>query len=143
MARKPANSPSTFTWKSILRWPAFLLANAAIFLLVGVSTLRETYNGWTVERQIGALQEQAQSLEGRKMKLVQLTQSLASPEHVELEARERLGLKKDGERVFVLDGSQPTVASSSSQDPDVYLPTTEVFPSNPQLWWNYLFKQPS
>ncbi len=126
-----------------MRWPAFLLANAAIFLLVGVSTLRETYNGWTVERQISALQEQAQSLEGRKMKLVQLTQSLASPEHVELEARERLGWKKDGERVFVMNGYQPTTTTTPASEPDVFLPTTEVFPSNPQLWWNYLFKQPS
>lgn len=128
-----------FSWKSVLRWPAFLLANAAIFMLVGVSTLRETYHGWTVEHQISALEAQAQSLEGRKMKLAQLTQSLASPEHVELEARERLGWKKDGERVFVLSGLQTAVTTSRPTEQDVFLPTDEAFPSNPHLWWNYLF----
>ena len=141
--RGPVKEKSSFSWKSILRWPAFLLANAAVFMLVGVSTLRETYHGWTVEHQIASLESQAQNLEGRKMKLVQITRSLASPEHVELEARERLGWKKDGERVFVLSGLQTATTSAQLQGQDIFLPTDEAFPSNPHLWWNYLFNPTS
>lgn len=138
MRRKNASS-EPFSWKSVFRWPVFLIANAAIFLLVGVSTLRETYRGWTVEREISALQSQADSLEGRKLKLATLTESLSSPERVEIEARQRLGWKKDGERVFVMTG-YATTSSLTAKDPqDMFTPTTESFPSNPELWWQYLF----
>jgi len=107
-----------------------------LFLLVGVSTLRETYRGWTVDRQIQALEAQAQTLEGRKMKLVELTQSLSSPENVEFEARQRLGWKKDGERVFVLTGYEATSTQSAKME-DVFASTADTYPSNPQLWWSY------
>lgn len=141
--RKPNASNESFSWKSLFRWPVFLLANVAIFLLVGVSTLRESYRGWTVEREISALESQADALEGRKLKLATLTESLSSPERVEQEARTRLGWKKDGERVFVLTGYHATSSAAAIDTKDLYAQTTETFPSNPELWWKYLFGQTS
>lgn len=131
---------TTPSWKSLFRLPAFLLANVAIFLLVGVSTLRESYRGWTVEREIHALEAQAESLEGRKMKLLSLTEALASPDRVEFDARHRLGWKKEGERVIVLTGYE--AASSSPVDPSGYLavPVEKDPPSNLALWWKYFFE---
>jgi cell division protein FtsL len=128
-------------WKSLFRLPAFLLANVAIFLLIGVSTLRESYRGWTVQREIGALEAQAETLEGRKLKLTQLTESLASPDRVEYEARRQLGWKKEGERVVVLSGYQPT--TTSTNEVAALLDQTPDQPpeSNFVLWWNYFFGQ--
>lgn len=134
---KKANATGSWSWPSFLRWPAFLIANAVLLLLVGVSTLRETYQGWTVDHQIQALQAQAESLEGKKMELVRLTDNLASPDYVDLEARRRMGWKKPGERVVVLAGYTDSVTKSAVTDAVKHLPLPEV--DNPHKWWDYFF----
>jgi len=111
------------------------MANLALFLLIGVSTVRETYRGFTVEREIKALEAQAESMEGRKLKLAEMTQAIASPENVELEARSRLGWKKEGEKVFVLSGYQPVKANDEGAAVDV--PASHL--SNPERWMQYFF----
>lgn len=132
MRNQPPEGARPF-WQKAIRWPAFLVANLALFSLIGVSTVRETYRGYTVEREIKALEAQAESLEGRKLKLVEMTQAISSPESVELEARSRLGWKKDGEQVYVLTGYQP--AKAPAQPADDGLPSRAL--SNPELWMQY------
>jgi len=111
------------------------MANLALFLLIGVSTVRETYRGYTVDREIRALEAQAESLEGRKLKLAEMTQAIASPENVELEARSRLGWKKDGEKVFVLSGYQP-----AKSEVEGVADSVQARPlSNPERWMQYFF----
>ncbi|MEK7116097.1 MAG: septum formation initiator family protein [Patescibacteria group bacterium] len=125
-------------WKRLFRLPVFLIANVTLLLLVGVSTLRETVRGWTVDNEIRALEAQAESLEGRKLKLMELTQSLTSPEHVEIEARQRLGWKKDGENVVVLSGFD---ASSSHVADTVGTVAAHDAASSPlALWWKFFFR---
>lgn len=123
----------------MLRWPVFLAANLAVLLLVGVSTLRETYRGWTVDREIQALASQADSLEGRKLKLVELADSLNSPDRVELDARARLGWKKEGERVVVLTGYEATSTWNGDVSDVSGVPGEPPPRSNPARWWNYFF----
>ena len=135
--RHTASSPPA--WRAILRWPAFLAANLAILLLVGISTVRETYRGWTVEREIHALDAQAQTLEDRKLKLVELTNSLSDPQHVELDARSRLGLKKDGERVVVLTGWQASTTAGANGVTFTDEPVEPPPASNPVQWFHYFF----
>jgi len=126
------------SWRKFLRLPVFLIANLALFLLIGISTIRETYRGWTVDKEISALQSQAESLEGKKNKLAELTQTLSSPERVELDARSRLGWKKDGERVYVLAGYQAKSGTTDTED-SLILPQLE-HKSNPRLWLEYFFQ---
>ncbi len=130
-----ASDPAKPFWRKLVRWPAFLMANLALFLLIGVSTVRETYRGYTVEREIKALEAQAESMEGRKSKLIEMTQAVASPESVELEARSRLGWKKAGEKVFVLSGYQP----AQGEDEAAFTETPARALSNPELWMQYFF----
>ena len=123
---------------SILRWPAFLVANLALFVLVGVSTARETYRGWTVDHEIQTLQSQAESLEARKLKLAELANSISSPQQVELEVRTRLGWKKPGEQVIVLTGYEPN--AGLEQPETVALPPEPPPVSIPRAWFNYFFQ---
>jgi cell division protein FtsB len=121
-------------WQKLIRWPAFLVANLALFLLIGVSTVRETYRGYTVEREIKALEAQAEQMEGRKLKLAEMTQAIVTPDKVELEARSRLGWKKEGEKVYVLAGYQPVAAEDV-----VVAAVPPRLLSNPELWMQYFF----
>jgi cell division protein FtsB len=135
---RPSSSPSHSPWTRILRWPVFLVANVALFLLVGVSTMRETYRGWTVEREIHALEAQAQELEGRKLKLVELASDLTSPERVELDARRDLGWKKEGEQVVVLAGYDASSTWKGTPSMLAAVPDEPVL-SNPERWFQYFF----
>lgn len=131
---RQATTESTPHWQRLIRLPAFLIASIALFALIGVSTARETYRGWTVDREIHALEAQAADLEGRKMKLAELTNQLASSERVELDARARLGWKREGEKVYVLSGYQPPAKADAVSATDV---PTAITPSNPQRWVSY------
>ncbi len=136
---KSSRHASETRWPAFLRWPSFLIANAAIVLLVGVSTLRETYHGWTIDREIRTLTAQAETLEGRKIKLQELTEALASPGTVEFEARKRLGWKKPGERVIVLSGYEAPAGTSSDA---LFAPSPDTVAeerSNPARWRDYFF----
>ncbi|MBU1032924.1 septum formation initiator family protein [Patescibacteria group bacterium] len=129
------------SWKTFVRWPVFLLANLALLFVLGVSTVRETYRGWTVDREIHALESEADTLEGRKMQLEALTQELISDDRIEYEARARLGRKKEGERVIVLQGfsATPTWTSQPLGVISNFSETTKSSKSNPELWWEYFF----
>jgi len=136
-----SSGTSSRTWRDIVRLPVFLLANVALLLVIGVSTVRETYRGWSVDREISALESQATSLEGRKTQLETLAQDLVSPDRVEYEARARLGLKKPGERVIVLEGLSTTTTwtDGGEADPAGSQIAQDPSQSNPSRWWSYFF----
>lgn len=136
--RAPVDGSSA-GWHKVLRWPAFLAANLAILLLVGVSTARESYRGWSIDREIRALDAQASGLEDRKLKLKELQQVLASPETVEKEARTRLGMKRDGERVYVLSGYSADPLGSGGDVQLANVPSEALPLTNPERWFSYFF----
>jgi cell division protein FtsB len=121
------------------KWPLFLIANIAILFVVGVSTVRETYRGWSVDREISALEQKAASLEGRRSELANFADKLQSPQYVEREARAKLGLQKPGEHVIILEGVSATSSEWSIEitpPPPVAIDTR----SNPKRWWDYFTK---
>lgn len=118
------------------KWPLFLMANVAVLLVVGMSTVRETYKGWTVDHEIRALEMKAQALEGRKMQLSELAAKMQESDYAEREARAKLNMQKPGEKVVVLEG---VAATQTTWQIDVVTapPPPVVNLSNPERWWHY------
>jgi cell division protein FtsL len=140
--RRPAHVPPPKSWRELIRLPAFLIVNLAILLVIGISTVRESYRGWTVDHEIHALEAQAASLEGRRLQLDSLTRELTSADRVEYEARAKLGRKKPGERVIVLEGYSASATWSTDGEADPSSLTTQVAQppqTNPQRWLTYFF----
>ncbi len=124
------------------RWPLIVAASGALFLVVGISTVRETYREWKVDQEISQMQTQIETYEGRKLSLVELLARLDSQDALDKEARTRLGLKKPGERVIILQG---TDSSASWQEEPSALAVNQEGPdtrSNPQRWLDYFFPHP-
>jgi len=137
MSLADSNLKTQFASKA--KWPLFLVANIAILFVVGISTVRETYRGWSVDREISALEQKAASLEGRRSELIAFADKLQSPQFVEREARAKLGLQKPGEHVIILEG----VTATSSEWSIEITPTPPVAVdtrSNPRRWWDYFTK---
>ena len=127
----------------IARWPLLVAASGTLFLVVGISTIRETYRGWQVDQEIKQMQGQIEQYEGRKLSLVELLTRLDSKEALDKEARTRLGLRKPGERVIILQGSDGMQASW--QDEVQIQPVNHAAPdlrSNAKRWLDYFFPRP-
>ncbi|MEO5927959.1 MAG: septum formation initiator family protein [Patescibacteria group bacterium] len=143
MRRRDTLGKTPRNWRTIVRLPAFLIVNAALLLVIGISTVRESYRGWSVDHEIHALEAQASTLEGQKIQLDALTKQLGSPDHIDYEARAKLGQKKPGERVVVLEGyeTSATWTGQAGQD-DTLLDAPTIEPkTNPERWWSYFFQR--
>lgn len=121
------------------RWSFVFAGGAVVLVLLGISSARETYQGWKVEQEIRGLQAQVEALEGRKLHLTELLNQLHSPDALDKEARLRLGLQKPGEQVFVLGqaaNARALTAPSLAVAPDSDVEETV---SNPHKWLRYFF----
>ncbi len=130
--------------KRIARWSLIFAANGALLLVVGVSTVRETYREWKVDQEIHQMQAQIEQLEGRKLALTELVSRMDSPEALDREARTRLGLKKPGERVIILRGADQEL--ESWQEYGLGTPEAEAedsLASNPERWLKYFLSNKS
>ncbi len=110
----------------------------ALGVVLIVSTVRESYRGWQVDQEIHGLEQQIQAMEGKRGQLAEVMRRLQSGDAIDKEARTRLGLRKPGERVFVLQNNQGQNAAWDT------VPTTDATnaneqKSNPRKWFAYFF----
>lgn len=125
------------------RWPVLFSALAGVFVLVSISTVRETYQEWKVDQEIAGLQAQVERLEGKRTTLLDTIQRLQSEEALDREARTHLGMRKPGERVIMVRGlSDNTGYSWKDSWADIASTTatkTDDPGTNPRRWFRYFF----
>jgi len=126
-----------------LLWPLAVAGGGALCLLVGVSTVREGFSQWKVDQEIGRMQTEVESLEGKKLALSELIQRLDSPEALDKEARTRLDLRQPGERVIILRGmGDPGTWQDSMDAQPVSAATPADNRDNTRRWFDYFFPKP-
>jgi cell division protein FtsB len=114
------------------------LAGGVVLVLLAVSSVRETYQGWKVNQEIRGLQAQVEALEGRRLHLADTLNQLQSPDAIDKQARLRLGLQKPGEQVFIFNQGS-LVPSLNGQTPATAPSAEEAVVSNPRKWARYFF----
>ena len=134
----PSERASRFT-----RWPVLLSAVVVVFVLVGISTARETYREWKVDQEIQGLEQSVQQLEGKRTVLLDTIQRLQSEEALDREARTRLSMRKPGERVIMVRGLPDRTDYSWQETWPQATTTVAVGPTdpgtNPKRWFHYFF----
>lgn len=61
MARVIASLGATMAGSKLWRgWPLLLVGSVVLLFVVGAATVRESYRGWRVDREIQALESQAE-----------------------------------------------------------------------------------
>ena len=124
--------------KRLARWTVVLIANIVILLVVGVSSVRETYQGWKVDQQMKNLQGQVADLDSKRLQLSDVLHKLNSLDTIDEEARARLGMQKPGEKVVVLRGTDINAADPEQAAPPAEAPD-DAPGSNPKRWLDYFF----
>lgn len=127
-------TPSRFSQPSA--WVVLGSGILTVFFLVAI--VREVIRTTTVRRQVQRLQQELATQTKRQADLQDLIGYLSSPTFQEREARLRLGLKKNGERVIVIP---PTAEGNGTTQNGQGSATGPVRYRPIQQWWNYFFGQ--
>lgn len=142
-ARKPF-------WRRILEFRLLFVINAVVFVALAFSFGREWIRNREIRDQIASLQAQAESLEARNLEIADLNTAFRTQSFIEREARLKLGLKKPGENVVIIQNGQSTPVANTdgetenvtqAQDPRALLAQADVPEevANPSKWWQYFF----
>lgn len=115
----------------------FLVLTTLVLFLITFSYIRAYYEDYQVRQKIKELQDQVQSLEGKKLESLHILQYVNSENFIEDKARTELNLKKPGENVVFVDG----VTSVSTTKPVLEDTVDEPHLSNPLKWWYYFTHQ--
>jgi cell division protein FtsB len=124
----------------------FIIIGICFVVFIGFSLGKETYRNYQIEKEIQALEEEISGLEKNNDDLTHLIEYFKTESYQEKEARQKLGLQKEGEKVVLITdenieteeletGSAENSVQEFNQSEEIQ--KEEV--SNPQKWWNFIF----
>ena len=131
--------------RKILASRLFLFGVMLVLVILSVKTGRESYRKYQLNKEINELRAEIERLEGKNQQLSRLIKDLKQGFYLEKEARRRLNLKKEGERVVILPDSLWTSTEEASAKSE--LDSTEKKEKNREdmpnywKWWEYFFKE--
>ncbi len=128
----------------LIRWRYLVVVNILIILFLGASLGREVVRNRSINTEISALESEAQELTSRNIEISELKTAMQTESFIEREARLKLGMKKPGETVVVIQEKSGAVQqlTGDESDPFGYLIGTDPLPvavANPSKWWYYFF----
>jgi len=118
----------------------FFLAGLIVLVLIGVSLGKEVYRKRQIQKEIEGLQSQINQMEEDSSSMENLIGYLSSTDFQQKEAREKLNLQKDDEKMIVLrkdvvpNENQPGV--NKNDNPQA--PPEDKSP-NWKKWWKFFF----
>lgn len=133
--RNGATSRSSF-----IRSKWFLIIIGCFFLLLLFSVLKEVSRTRKINKEIAQLQSEISDLEGSNSEFAEFVEYLKTDLYLEEQARVKLGLKADGEKVVVLQGDESNESNSNSDRIDtVSRSNTKNTTSNVSKWFKYFW----
>jgi cell division protein FtsB len=114
-----------------------------VLIIIGLTG--ELVNRHKVSDKISALEQQMSQTQSENLEINTLVSNWESGSQLEKEARSKLGMKKEGERVVLItkDSSSAPLLPPAPLDPDVLNPAKKQDNNpagNPLKWWQYFFK---
>ena len=108
--------------------------------------VRESYHKYQLSEEISGLETEVKRLEGRKQQLAGLMEYFEQESYLEREARQRLNLKKPGEKVVILSQKADAdiengqgIDNISDDNTDLGQSTENQETANYWKWWEYFF----
>lgn len=110
-------------------------------IMISLALTQETYRRYQIQKEISDLQSQADQKERDNQKLMGMIDYFQTQDFQEKEAKEKLSVQKEGEKVLMVNGSRdPNAPSSDGSDQPVSGPAPQKDArANWQKWWDYFF----
>lgn len=110
---------------------------------LGVAAFREAKRNLEIKKEANRLGQEIKSLEERNKELAQTIESFKNEEVIEKEARERLNLRKPGEKLVVIVSPENQGLGGSGAEKidenNIEEQKDNKEKSNLEKWWNYFF----
>lgn len=119
----------------------FFLVGLGILVMIGISLGKETYRKRQIQKEIEKLQAEIQKINQENNELSNLISYLSTQEFQEKEAREKLNLQKEDEKLIMLrkeTEAQPSPTQSGKQD-SISQNTAPSRTSNLKDWLVFFF----
>ncbi len=124
----------------------FIILGICLLVFIGFSLGKETYRNYQIEKEIQALEEEISSIEKNNDNLTHLIEYFKTESYQEKEARQKLGLQKEGEKVVVIteENIEPEELEMENTEDSIeeFNQSEEIQKeeiSNPRKWWNFIF----
>lgn len=124
---------------TIIRFLLITVGLGAI-IMISLALTQETYRRYQIQKEIQDLQTQADKKERDNEKLKGIIEYFKTDDFQEKEAKEKLSVQKEGEKVLLVKGDK------SSNDPgkpadlsQASLPEQRDNRTNLKKWWDYFF----
>ncbi len=134
-----------FTVRTLLQSKLTLALSCILVVLIGVSLGNIFLKNSEADKDIDTLRKEVSSLEENHRRLEEINTFFGTDFFAEKEARLKLGMRKEGEHVVVVqDGDVPRDVREKEEKSTILPSGKEVFvshdkKSNPIQWWDYFF----
>ena len=122
--------------KRLLKSKLLITLEVVILFLLSIALAKEIIRNYQIESEIDALKNEIESLEKENLELADLIQYFKTETFKEEQAKSRLGMMKEGEKVVALPRTEGISEYSEEED---YVSDSSKLVSNPQKWWDYFF----
>jgi len=120
--------------EKIFSFKMFILISISCIVFLGTGLSKEYYRDYQIQKEINSLQKEINSFEDNNYKLSQLVEYYKTDEYKEAEARKRLNVMKEGEKVVIIKSNSENLNSLVVEEAS----GNENIP-NYIRWWNYFF----
>lgn len=124
----------------------FIIMGICLLVFIGFSLGKETYRNYQIQKEIQALEEEISSIEKNNNNLTRLIEYFKTESYQEKEARQKLGLQKEEEKVVVItdESIEPEELEMENAENSIeeFNQSEEIQKeeiSNPRKWWNFIF----
>lgn len=140
MHGRKQKQPKSF-WQRIFYSQIIIFAGIFFIVIFSVGTSKRMARKKQIHKETEELQAEIGKLEANSNDLNELLAYLNSNEFIEEEARTKLGLKKDGEQIVIINDNNKTENVKKVNDlSKIYRPATSREKSNQEKWRDYFFK---
>ncbi len=110
-------------------------------ILIALAVTQETYRRYQIQKEIDDLKTQAEKKEKNNQKLEGLIGYLKTDDFQEKEAKEKLSLQKEGEKVMIIkeDNQSNNVNTNDNSSFEAPSQPQQDQRSNQKRWWDYFF----
>lgn len=113
----------------------FIFGLLIVFVLLFIAAGREAYRNYKIGQDIKNLEEKIEELNKSNLELAEMEKYLQSDEFLEKEARLKLNVVKEGEKLVIIKQPEGEIMNEEKQQ----IEEKEI--SNIQKWWRYFFNK--
>ena len=109
-------------------------------IMISLALTQETYRRYQIQKEIEDLQTQAEKKQRDNEKLKGVIEYFKTDDFQEKEAKEKLSVQKEGEKVLMVKGEQQSADASKPEDISHPDPAQQKDNrTNLRKWWDYFF----